>query len=187
MEVLPVAGHLLRVRPVKRLEVGLDVVQEHPRRRAIVEPMHGADLRLDVPQAERGQVELVGDGHAANHRVIAVADVESGVEVGDGGRTSADIAPRFEQEGVDAGPGQVRGADQAVVARADDDDLGLHRADARPGGPGQPRPARSSRTCRSTLAPASTSSGAVYSAMLWLRPSTLGVKIMALGHTRASI
>ena len=48
-------------------------------------------------------------------------------------------------------------------------------------------PASASNVCRSTLAPAVMSSGSVYSAMLCDSPLTLGVKIIAVGHTRASI
>ena len=42
-------------------------------------------------------------------------------------------------------------------------------------------------TWSSTLAPRSRSSGAVYSAMLWLSPFTDGTKIIDVGQTRASI
>ena len=44
-----------------------------------------------------------------------------------------------------------------------------------------------SRVCRSTSAPAVTSSGCVCSPMLWDNPPTLGVKIIAAGQIRASI
>ncbi len=47
--------------------------------------------------------------------------------------------------------------------------------------------ARSSSSASSTLAPRSRSSVAVNSARLWLRPFADGTKIIAVGHTRASI
>src|SRR4029079_2554603 len=48
-------------------------------------------------------------------------------------------------------------------------------------------PARARMTWSNTLAPRARSSGAVYSAMLWLSPFTDGTKIIDVGQTLASI
>ena len=83
---------------------------------------------------------------------------------------------------------EVRGADQAVVPGTHHDNIGtLVRSHGRDRIVRHASLAASTITRNRVFAPASRSAGSVCSAMLWLRPSTLGTKIIAVGHTRASI
>ena len=69
----------------------------------------------------RGSCEVADDLRPQQADDVASdAEAEAGEDLlGDRGATE-DVAP-LEDEGPQAGPGEVRGADQAVVATADDD------------------------------------------------------------------
>ena len=123
VKIAAVSLDLLRVRRRESVEHAVDVVEMAPRLGVVVEEMEDAGLRLQVAEPVGGQVELVDDGHRADHRVVAVADVEARAEIGHRRRAAADRGSRLDQQRVDPGPGEIRRADQAVVATADDDDV----------------------------------------------------------------
>ena len=145
----PVPLYLARMRRPQRLESPFEVVVEKPGRSA--RPRQRELSRIDVEVAEPvlSQIELVGDRCRANGDVVAVADVDPGAEGVHGRGAAADVRPGLEHDHVEARSGQIRGADEPVVAGADDGDVPLHAAPtaaSRSGrGPrrrGRPRPAR---------------------------------------------
>ena len=69
------------------------------------------------------QVEIGDDfGIEQRHRVGGDGISEAGMEfLGDGG--AAQDMPAFEYRDLQAGPGEIGGADEPVMAAADDDDV----------------------------------------------------------------
>ena len=104
-----------------------------------------------------GEAELVEHRGRPEHDVVAVADVDPGAERVDRRSAAPDLVPGFEQQRRDAGPREVRRADEPVVARADHDRAVVHRAsyDATDGSssPGRPPRAASGRADRARLDP----------------------------------
>jgi len=131
-QVAPIPLDRMRVGLRECVEMGVGVVHEQPARSVVVEAVHIADHRLEIAQPVRLEVEFVDHRHRPNHRMVAVADVEPGAQVGHGRSATADIVTSFEQQGVDAGSSQVRSADQPVVTRTDHDhfsgDISVHDA-----------------------------------------------------------
>ena len=67
------------------------------------------------------KVEVVDDWQGANHRVVAIADVESGPEICDGRSTAPDLIPRLDEQCCNTRSRQVGGSDEAVVSTTNDD------------------------------------------------------------------
>ena len=69
------------------------------------------------------KAEFVGNRHGPDESVLTVANVETCTKVIDSRGTSTDLRPRFQQEGIDPGPGEIRTTDEAVVPPTNDDYL----------------------------------------------------------------
>jgi hypothetical protein len=73
------------------------------------------------------ELQVGSDPAAAEAAVLIGADLQAPAAAGqlDGVDAAAGGAGRLQHDHLQPGPGQVAGADQAVVAAADDHDLGL--------------------------------------------------------------
>ena len=125
-QVAPVPVHLVGIGERQRGQGPLPVVEQRPRRSAVVQEAELCRVHVQVAQAVGGEAQLVDDRCRPEEGVVAVADVHPGAEGRHGGGAPADLGPTLHQQGVDAGPGEVGGADQAVVAGADDDRTVVH-------------------------------------------------------------
>ena len=101
----------------------LGLMEEDHRLGAVIEGADPAGLRLEVFQPVVGQLQFVGDGHGPDQGVVAVADVEPDPEVLDGGRAAPHVVLGLHHQRVEAGSGQVGGADQPVVPPARHDHI----------------------------------------------------------------
>ena len=73
---------------------------------------------VEVAQPVGGQVELLDDAARPDHGVIAAAHVDAGADGVNSGRTPSDRRAGLEDDHVEAGPGQVGGADRRPLCPA---------------------------------------------------------------------
>ena len=120
LHVPSVAVDLGRVGAGERVDRLLDVVVDRPHRPAV--PGHVALRRIDVDvlQSVSRQVELFDHRGRAERDVVAVADVDRSTAERLARGRAADRRSGLDQQGAQAGFGQVGGADQPVVTGADD-------------------------------------------------------------------
>ena len=146
--------------------------------------------------APRGMLEFWADPAMGYYREFFDADKELILHCA-GGQRSVLAAIALQEMGyprvahLDVGFDGWAKAGQPVEDVAHDLQVGPPALKPRPARPDRPEWAEShvqngysasvSSVWRRTLAPAVMSAGAVYSAMLWDRPPTLGVKIIAVG------
>ena len=102
------------------------VAEERPGRTLPVQQAQLGRIDVDVAQAVGRQVQLLRHRSGAEQDVIAVADVHPGAERVHRRGTAADGRSGLEQQHVQAGAGQVGGADQPVVTGSDDDGAVIH-------------------------------------------------------------
>ena len=92
--------------------------------------MEAPRVAVDVAQPEALELQLLHDPGPADHDVRARAAVHPVArEAFDGGDGAAEHRVALDDLDVEAGPGEVAGGDQGVVAGADDDDACADPAD----------------------------------------------------------
>ena len=106
----------------QRLDGRVDVVGVRPRR---VRPVPGqvvlSRFDVEVSQTVLGQAEFLDHGSGAERQVVAVADVDRRAGELFARRGSTDVGACFEQQGPQAGAGQVGSGHEPVVPRSDHD------------------------------------------------------------------
>src|SRR5690606_37961432 len=166
---------------------------ELPRAPVFLGQLGIAEIEADAEFARGVEQRLrLGPGHLLLEErvhVLLLVEVPAREERGQGelwvhDEVAAVRGPLAKQrdEAVDDILAGIGEGDGTELGRADGDDSGHGRVFLV-----QACWQRSSRVASSTPAPATMSSGAVYSSGLWLMPLTLGTKIMAVGQMRAII
>ena len=126
VQIMLIGLDLIRVRNAQAIECLLLIGEEEPRRRLIMKHVQIAGLRFKITQSIPRQLEIVDDRHRSYEGVIAVADIEPSAERVDGRGTTTYGVASFDQQRVVTGAGEIRRADQTVVATPDNDDFGIH-------------------------------------------------------------